>query len=185
MRRHRCSRPPSCRRLLRIPRRKLAIAVSLLLLVVAGAAVWWQPWTIIWPPTQVERFAYPLPDKPSVAVLPFINVSGDTDHDHLAEGLTDDLITELSKVSGLFVIARHSVFAVSNVGRQDSGCGGGTRGPLRPGRHLAEGGHPAAHQRQADRRGYRPLALGRAIRSSIHRPLRGSGRRHRQDHLGS
>ena len=94
---------------------KLAIAVSLLLLVVAGAAVWWQPWRIIWPPTQVERFAYPLPDKPSVAVLPFINVSGDADHDHLAEGLTDDLITELSKVSGLFVIARHSVFAVSNV----------------------------------------------------------------------
>jgi adenylate cyclase len=58
------------------------------------------------------RFAYPLPDKPSVAVLPFINVSGDQAHDHLAEGLTDDLITELSKVSGLFVIARHSVFAV-------------------------------------------------------------------------
>jgi len=78
---------------------KLAIAVSLLLLVVAGAAVWWQPWRINWPPTQVERFAYPLPDKPSVAVLPFINVSGDADHDHLAEGLTDDLITELSKVS--------------------------------------------------------------------------------------
>jgi adenylate cyclase len=59
-----------------------------------------------------DRFAYPLPDKPSVAVLPFINVSGDTEHDHLAEGLTDDLITELSKVSGLFVIARHSVFAI-------------------------------------------------------------------------
>ena len=95
-------------------RRKLTIAISVLLLVVAGGAVWWQPWTIIWPPGQVERFAYPLPDKPSVAVLPFINVSGDTHHAHLAEGLTDDLITELSKVSGLFVIARHSVFAISN-----------------------------------------------------------------------
>ena len=52
------------------------------------------------------------PDKPSIAVLPFINVSSDTEQDHLAEGLTDDLITELSKVSGLFVIARHSVFAL-------------------------------------------------------------------------
>ena len=49
-----------------------------------------------------------------MAVLPFINVSGDTEHDHLAAGLTDDLITELSKVSGLFVIARHSVFAIQD-----------------------------------------------------------------------
>ena len=66
------------------------------------------------PRTAVERFAYPLPDKPSIAVLPFINVSGDSEQDHLAEGLTDDLITELSKVSGLFVIARHSVFALKD-----------------------------------------------------------------------
>ncbi|MBZ9657273.1 adenylate/guanylate cyclase domain-containing protein [Phyllobacterium lublinensis] len=87
----------------------LAAAIALLL---AGAAFWWQPWTLLWP-APVERFAYPLPDKPSVAVLPFINVTGNTDQDHLAEGLTDDLITELSKVSGLFVIARHSVFAIS------------------------------------------------------------------------
>ncbi len=90
----------------RIP--ALAAVVALLL---AGAALWWQPWTFF-QSAPVERFAYPLPDKPSVAVLPFINVSGDTEHDHLAAGLTDDLITELSKVSGLFVIARHSVFAV-------------------------------------------------------------------------
>jgi adenylate cyclase len=93
-------------------RNKAAIAIAFLLLVFAGAALWWQPWTLTQPSTQTERFAYPLPDKPSIAVLPFINVSGDTQHDHLAEGLTDDLITELSKVSGLFVIARHSVFAV-------------------------------------------------------------------------
>ena len=66
------------------------------------------------PRPPVERFAYPLPDKPSIAVLPFINVSSDAEQDHLAEGLTDDLITELSKVSGLFVIARHSVFALEN-----------------------------------------------------------------------
>ena len=90
----------------RIP--AVAAAVALLL---AGATLWWQPWTLLWP-TPVERFAYPLPDKPSVAVLPFINVTGNTEQDHLAEGLTDDLITELSKVSGLFVIARHSVFAI-------------------------------------------------------------------------
>lgn len=81
-------------------------------LLLAGLVfVWWQPWSL---QNATGRFAYPLPDKPSVAVLPFINVSGDANHDHLAEGLTDDLITELSKVSGLFVIARHSVFAIRN-----------------------------------------------------------------------
>jgi adenylate cyclase len=89
----------------------LAFALGACLLA-AAALVWWQPWTGSQPQEEPVRFAYPLPEKPSVAVLPFINVSGDEDHDHLAEGLTDDLITELSKVSGVFVIARHSVFAV-------------------------------------------------------------------------
>ncbi len=84
-------------------------------LAVSAAIAWWQPWSVPEPRQPAVRFAYPLPDKPSVAVLPFINVSGDDAHDHLAEGLTDDLITELSKVSGVFVIARHSVFAVRNV----------------------------------------------------------------------
>ena len=98
----------------RVGRRGLIAAVAALLLMLAGAALWWQPWTLGHAPAPVERFAYPLPDKPSIAVLPFINVSSDPKQDHLAEGLTDDLITELSKVSGLFVIARHSVFALED-----------------------------------------------------------------------
>jgi TolB-like protein/class 3 adenylate cyclase/Tfp pilus assembly protein PilF len=49
-----------------------------------------------------------LPDKPSIAVLPFANMSEDPKQDYFAEGITDDLITDLSKVSGLFVIARNS-----------------------------------------------------------------------------
>jgi adenylate cyclase len=100
---------PRKRRYWRVPAAMAAIVALLLV----GAAFWWHPWTLIHRPAAVERLAYPLPDKPSVAVLPFINVSGDKEHDHLAEGLTDDLITELSKVSGLFVIARHSVFALA------------------------------------------------------------------------
>ncbi len=52
-----------------------------------------------------------LPDVPSVAVLPFDNMSSDPDQDHFADGLTEDLITDLSKVSGLFVVARNSTFA--------------------------------------------------------------------------
>lgn len=88
------------------------LVVGLAAIAISAALAWWQPWTWIGQDGPAQRFAYPLPDQPSVAVLPFINVSGDSDHDHLAEGLTDDLITELSKVSGLFVVARHSVFAL-------------------------------------------------------------------------
>jgi TolB-like protein len=49
-------------------------------------------------------------DKPSVAVLPFTNISGDPEQEYFSDGITEDIITELSKISGLFVIARHSTF---------------------------------------------------------------------------
>jgi adenylate cyclase len=52
----------------------------------------------------------PLPDKPSIAVLPFENLSGDPDQEFFADGLTEDIITALSRISTLFVIARASTF---------------------------------------------------------------------------
>ncbi|MEY9999102.1 adenylate/guanylate cyclase domain-containing protein [Sinorhizobium fredii] len=52
-----------------------------------------------------------LPRKPSIAVLPFDNMSGDPEQGYFADGITEDIITDLSKVSGLFVIARNSSFA--------------------------------------------------------------------------
>ncbi len=52
-----------------------------------------------------------LPDKPSIAVLPFDNLSGDPEQGYFADGIAEDIITDLSKVSGLFVIARNSSFA--------------------------------------------------------------------------
>jgi adenylate cyclase len=55
--------------------------------------------------------ALALPDKPSIAVLPFDNMSADPEQELFADGMTEDLITDLSKLSGLFVVARHSTFA--------------------------------------------------------------------------
>ncbi len=53
----------------------------------------------------------PLPDKPSIAVLPFVNMSGDSEQEFFADGMTEDIITGLSRFRSLFVIARNSTFA--------------------------------------------------------------------------
>ena len=54
---------------------------------------------------------FPLPDKPSIAVLPFDNLSGDSEQEYLSDGITEQIITSLSKVPYIFVIARNSTFA--------------------------------------------------------------------------
>ncbi|MFT2520960.1 hypothetical protein ACMWQB_32775, partial [Escherichia coli] len=51
-----------------------------------------------------------LPDLPSIAVLPFTNMSGDPQQEYFADGFTEDIITELSRMRWLFVIARNSTF---------------------------------------------------------------------------
>src|SRR5262249_12956818 len=60
--------------------------------------------------TDAAPAALPLPDKPSIAVLPFTNMSDDPEQEYFSDGIAEDLITDLSKISGLFVIARNSTF---------------------------------------------------------------------------
>ncbi len=87
-----------------------AIASIGLVIVAAGMMVW-RPWAPDIEPASVARMAFPLPDKPSIAVLPFTNMSDDPKQEYFVDGMIEDLITDLSKISGLFVIARNSSFS--------------------------------------------------------------------------
>jgi adenylate cyclase len=84
---------------------------ALALIVVACAlAIWNFYFRPPFEPASVEKMAYPLPDKPSIAVLPFDNMSGDAEQDYLADGISENIISALSRFSQLFVIARNSTF---------------------------------------------------------------------------
>lgn len=99
----------------RAPPRRLAwlAAAGALLVIVVGMALWLRP-SITPPVTTSAAPSAPAASspsgKPSIAVLPFDNMSGDADKAYFADGITEDLITDLSKVAGLVVIARNSTF---------------------------------------------------------------------------
>jgi len=99
---------PAAKRSLRWPVAAGALAA---LVVAAGIALWQRPWEPREEPASEANMTFPFPDKPSIAVLPFTNMSNDSNQDYFADGMTEDLITDLSKISGLFVIARNSSFS--------------------------------------------------------------------------
>ncbi len=87
-----------------------AVAAAVLVLA-AGSALWWQPWAPDVEPASVERMAFPLPDRPSIAVLAFDNLSGDPQQEYLSDSISENIITGLSHLSEIFVIARQSSFS--------------------------------------------------------------------------
>jgi adenylate cyclase len=95
------------------PVRRMPIIVGVVVVIVlAVAAGIWQ-FYINRPsiePATVEKMAYPLPDKPSIAVLPFVNMSDDPKQEYFSDAIVENIITALSKVSDMFVIARNSTF---------------------------------------------------------------------------
>ncbi len=100
---------PESGRRRRVPM-SLRFALAAILLLAFGVAAWafieWLPREQRDAPAVSTRA-----DKPSIAVLPFDNLSGDPEQDYFADGITEDLTTDLSRLSGLFVVARNSAFA--------------------------------------------------------------------------
>jgi adenylate cyclase len=90
-------------------RKGILAGATAVLIVLIGVAVWNFYWRV--PkiePASKEKMAFPLPDKPSIAVLPFLNMSDDPKQEVLCDGITEEIITALSRVPNLFVIARES-----------------------------------------------------------------------------
>jgi adenylate cyclase len=97
------------------PRRwqRTAIGLVVVVIVVAAATAIWKyytPSTLKMGVASKEKMAFPLPDKPSIAVLPFTNMSGEKEQEYFADGLVEGIINGLSKSEHIFVIARNSTF---------------------------------------------------------------------------
>ena len=98
-----------------------AVATVLICYLAGALAIWnfyFRPPPI--EPASVEKMAFPLPEKPSIAVLPFINMSGDPKQEYFSDGITEKIITALSKISRMFVIARNLHLQLQGQAREDS-----------------------------------------------------------------
>ena len=86
--------------------------IAALLVAVLGLA-WWQPWRSDFRAASVERMAFPIPSKPSLALVALKNLSGDGSDDAFADALSEHLVAMLGKLPGVFVIAKDSAFVLA------------------------------------------------------------------------
>jgi len=103
-------KPVKPSRTLAMTRKSAAMVAAVVLVAAVGVLGWLKPWEPQEEPASVERMAFPLPENPSIAVLPFDNLSGDAEQEYVSDGLTENIITALSQVPDMFVIARNSTF---------------------------------------------------------------------------
>jgi TolB-like protein/class 3 adenylate cyclase len=93
--------------------RTALMVIAILIVIAAAFAIWrlyFRPTTAPLEVASKEKMAFPLPDKPSIAVLPFVNMSEDPKQEYFSDGITEEIITALSKTPRIFVIARNSTF---------------------------------------------------------------------------
>lgn len=98
----------------RKPRHYRWATLAVVVILIIGAVVVWDFFfRFTLPsvePASVDRMAFPLPKEPSIAVMPFENLSGDPNQEYFSDGITEEIITSISKIPGVFVIARQSTF---------------------------------------------------------------------------
>ena len=92
----------------------LAGTIALIVLAVAGGLWHFYLRRLSVETTSEKKMSVPLPERPTIAVLPFKNLSGNAEQEYFSDGITNDIITDLSKFSQLFVIASNTVFAYKN-----------------------------------------------------------------------
>ena len=97
--------------------RNIGIVAGAMIVVVAVVIAGWQYYIQQPKPEEaasLEKMKLPLPNKPSIAVLPFDNMGDNPEDEYIANGLTEDIITTISKIDDMFVIARNSMFTYKN-----------------------------------------------------------------------